>query len=927
MNGPDKWWQNEQLLTGIREWFGITPEHAIRHVGFRSQLPPVVLLAMAVAVVALATWLYWREQALPRWLRVFLASLRVVSCLVVLLFLACPFVSLERRVTIRRNLLVMVDRSRSMGIEDKRTTPESVGDAALALGKASHPLPAEHKALVRAHRSALRSREALEKRNDDDVMRAMAEADVALASVPTRQDKELPPAAASAVAEVQSIRHEQNGLRESIRSLTDRGGLNESRYQELAAAQAAIAEKIISTLEKIRQLPVAVPAETQGQVARSPRIALAAGLAGNHDPPVLEEVAAACNVHGFVFGDKLEATGTGAEAVIRGFGTTKATDDSTRGGDALEEAIAKHSGQPLAGVVLITDGAFNAGTDPLEVARRMKEQNIPLYPVGIGLEAPRDIALRFVIVPEAVFPEDKVTARVQVFSSGYRGQPVAVRLRLDGKEAASKTVELTDSNLLVDLPFDIPKGVTGAKSLVVEATPQPDEQTDANNRIERTLKVIDQKIKVLYVEGKPRWEYRYLRVVLQRDQRLDVKFLLTQGDKELAGASPEYLGYYPDKPDEAFQFDLVILGEVPSWYFDQAQLERMVRHVRERGGALLMLAGDRYAPATYGNTPLGEVLPVRTSEDPATQVPESWFPAVTPAGKRSFPMLAPSDEATAAVWSLVRPLYRLPSLAGPKPGAHVLLEVPRPGEEPYPLLAWHYAGTGKVMFVGTDQLWRLRLMRGDQNHMLFWGKAIQFLSLSRLLGENKRIRLEVDRTECRAGEPVEIHANVLDDSYQPSTAKDYTVRLERLVTGNEGGTSEGTSVVASTQPLTLAAVPGSPGLFQCVARPEETGHYQVKARIEDKDFANVVDLAVRNADREQQEPAMQAAVLGKMAELSGGRYFSIRDWPSLPGVIEARDSTALERKDKEIWDIWPLYVALVSCAGLEWFIRRKRYLL
>jgi hypothetical protein len=150
MSAAMKWLESEEVITAIRDWFGIGPDYTITHVGFRSQLPLAVLLAAAAGAVLLTAWLYWREKMLSRWLRVFLTFLRAAVYLAVLLILACPFVSMEKQITIRRNLLVLLDRSKSMAIEDKRATPEALADAALALGKSGYALPAEHESLVRA---------------------------------------------------------------------------------------------------------------------------------------------------------------------------------------------------------------------------------------------------------------------------------------------------------------------------------------------------------------------------------------------------------------------------------------------------------------------------------------------------------------------------------------------------------------------------------------------------------------------------------------------------------------------------------------------------------------------------------------------------------------------------------------------------------
>jgi hypothetical protein len=271
----------------------------------------------------------------------------------------------------------------------------------------------------------------------------------------------------------------------------------------------------------------------------------------------------------------------------------------------------------------------------------------------------------------------------------------------------------------------------------------------------------------------------------------------------------------------------------------------------------------------------------------------------------------------------VRPLYRLPNLGGAKPAATVLLEVPPgPGRaEPYPLAAWHYAGTGKAMYIGTDQLWRLRYKRGDTHHARFWGQAIQFLALSRLLGENKRVRIEAGRNELRAGDRLDVHANVLNEFYEPVEAADYTVVLETAAETNAEA-----SRVAAPIAVRLAPVPDTPGLYQGYCTPPRKGRYTLRARPEDAELANTVDITVSEPNPEQREPAMQEALLRSMADLSGGRYFRAREWPALPGTLGGQEREVVEQQTLNIWDRWPPYVLLVLCLGLEWFIRRRHHL-
>ena len=667
------------------------------------------------------------------------------------------------------------------------------------------------------------------------------------------------------------------------------------------------------------KVPFEAPSQTlsakdRAEVANASRMDLAKGILDHPTLETLRDLGLTHKVRYFCFGERLEPTSGEGEVLADSLRRIAATAKATRLGSAIEVAVSRYAGQPVAGILVLTDGASNGGVDPLEVARRLRERRIPLFTVGLGLPNPPDVRVETVSVHDTVLLKDTVSVYVQVASTGYANRTVDLTLKLDGERVARERVLLTDKTQFVELQFT-PDRKTGSAKLAVEIEGLPGESSTDNNRVEKTIRVIDEKIRVLYVEGKPRWEYRYLRRVLLRDPSLDVKFLMTEGDRDLAKAHDRYLATFPEEASKAFAFDLVILGDVPADYFTPAQLERMEQLVRERGGSLLMLAGERHAPQSYLDTPIAAVLPVKLHPAGREAIAGSIHPVLTDAGKKSTVVALDADPDTnAGLWRLVKPLYSVPALEGKKPAATVLLTLGDAGRrtEPYPLVAWHRYGSGKALFVGTDHLWRLRFKRGDIHHLHFWGQAIRFLTLSRLLGENKQIRLETPRRSYRTGEHVHILANVLTETYDRVTAPTYTIRIERL------------EPQAGTQELTLEPVKGAGGgLYQGFFTPEAEGQYRLRVRPEDAERANTVDFTVATTPLEQLEPAMQQARLEKMAELSGGRYFTVRDLPSLPDAITGEQRTAVVRREKELWDLPLIFVVLLACLGLEWFLRRR----
>ncbi|MEE3177027.1 MAG: hypothetical protein VX269_06720, partial [Verrucomicrobiota bacterium] len=283
---------------------------------------------------------------------------------------------------------------------------------------------------------------------------------------------------------------------------------------------------------------------------------------------------------------------------------------STEIGSAINEAVGKFAGREVAGVMVLSDFISVKGKDPVESARSLSTQGIPIHTLSLGLPSPPDIHVRKIIGPDVVFKGDRVPLRVQIESKGYNERTLPITLKIDGTEQPSQQIKLKDGIQFAELIF-VPEQESGTVELEVSAAAFNNETTDKNNSTSHSVRILDEKIKVLYVEGIPRWEFRYLRWVLLRDPRLDVRFLMTQGDPALAGSSPRHIGSLPPNKEDLFKYDLIILGDVPAGYFNTEQLELIDELVKERGGSLMMLAGPVAAPTSYKDTAIANILPVK----------------------------------------------------------------------------------------------------------------------------------------------------------------------------------------------------------------------------------------------------------------------------------------------------------------------------
>jgi hypothetical protein len=510
--------------------------------------------------------------------------------------------------------------------------------------------------------------------------------------------------------------------------------------------------------------------------------------------------------------------------------------------------------------------------------------------------------------------------RIRIDCKGFEKRKVVATVTVDGAEEYREELALGSGMQFHDLMVRIPRGAEGLATFDVGVTALPGEAVPENNRRRETLRILNERIRVLYIEGAPRWEYRYLRTILQRDPRVEVTFIATTAKPELIYSSREYIGAFPASDREAFKYDIVILGDVKSSFFRDEELRRLEHMIRDRGSSLLMLAGRRFAPASYEETPVRDLLPVLFDNSPWDEVAENTHLVPTTEGLRGTVMkLEPSERKTRTVWARVKPLDGVPPVTGVKAGAVVLAQLSDfgPRVSRYPLAVWHRYGAGKVMFIGTDRIWRLRLKTGNRYHWRFWSQAIQFLGLSRLLGENRRVRIETDRRSISEGENVGIYAHVLDDEFMPATVPGFPVAVHRE-------DDAGSQPICSLQ---LTPVAGTPGLYRGQLRPGADGRYSIRSDEGDRSAANEAHFDVRPANRELANPTARVDQLEALAGVSGGLHLSAGNVAGIRGLIpEPESHTAVRRQHSALWDSWWVLVIFVVLCGTEWFNRRWNYM-
>jgi len=676
--------------------------------------------------------------------------------------------------------------------------------------------------------------------------------------------------------------------------------IRDQRIDEVDRKRAEIGLGAITSLSQ--PLDPAREAEAR-QISRAD---LVKAVLGNGNLHLWEDLKRDFNVETFLFGQ------TAAPADEPGWLMDyRPASNTTAIGDSVRGVLDRERGQPLAGIVLMTDGGNNAGSPPTEAAEEAAREGVPLYAYGVGITSPRDIIVSHLSAPAIAFAKDEMPVTVQVRGQGLSGQTGHLTLKMGDQEVASKEITFTGGDEIVPLNFT--PQAKGDYELTASIPPRGDETSKENNSASQRVRVIDDKIKVLYIEQAPRWEFRFLEQVLLRDRRIQPSFVLVDGDPSIAqGEGTPYLAKFPDEKEALFKYDMVIVGDVDPKVFSADQLAEIGEFVSKFGGACLFIAGRNSMPDAYRGSVFEKMLPVELEpyQVGANAEGRAVHLALTPLGRGSEMLrLEPDEEANAALWAKLPPVYWDYKVARPKPAARVLVEDPDPALASHfgnmPVLATQQFGVGQVFYLGTDGLWRWRRNEGVDQYPVLWGQVVQGAALAHLLGSSKKTQLSVDKEEHNVGDPVTVYARLYNDSFLPigdaQVAAQYTVGDEQT-------------------PIMLRAVPDQPGMYRGDFVALKAGRYKVSTMADQK---TTVEFSASEPQFELGETAMNEALLRQMASISGGRFFREEDLGELGKELNRKPETLHTSRDVEVWASPFYFMLMCAVAATEWVLRKR----
>ena len=574
----------------------------------------------------------------------------------------------------------------------------------------------------------------------------------------------------------------------------------------------------------------------------------------------------------------------------------------------------------MSGLVLMSDGRSpfppNRG-----LIKRLQQESIPVFTVPIGSPEPmRDASITDVTAPGTAFIRDTVPIITTVQSRGLEdGDPVRVRVtdKDTGDVLDTMTIEVDGEEIEVMLDANLEQA--GERRLVVEVDSLSGDLIEDNDTIEIRVDVVDRPIRVLYVEGYPRWEYRYLKNILVREQSIESSVMLISADREFAQEGNTPISRLPRTEDEFEAFDLIIIGDVPSGFFSPEQVRLIKKQVSDRGTGLFWLSGSRHTPGSWAGSELDDLLPIRSPLD----LGRSTEPVVvepTELSRRLGVLVLDPDDPSGwrrsisdldSGWSRLQSL-RIVEENQIKPTTETLAEAVTSSGERHPLLLSMRFGSGQVLFSAVDDVWRWRFGLGETLTERWWVGLVRMLARQAIDGGESDFVLQVDPDDLVPGSAARIQLNVRDESLVDTLGETVALEIREV---SDPRLTEIDLVRQGESPEWVADwFPDEVGRFGFELKDPQLA---VRSRSEATPVVDVVQ-----PDDEFRNPDTDHDLLAEMSESTGGRVLDLESMDNLPSLLPNREVLIQNPVVVPIWNTGAMFLLLLGLLASEWIGRR-----
>lgn len=570
----------------------------------------------------------------------------------------------------------------------------------------------------------------------------------------------------------------------------------------------------------------------------------------------------------------------------------------------------------LRGVVLASDGDWNEGLPPVVAASKLRNRGVPVFavPVGSPSRLP-DVELLSLDAPTFGVAGKAVRIPFTIDSAMPRAFSTTVTLKSSDGDEVTKEVRVEPMARTTDEVTWKPKG-TGEFTVKLTVPRHADELLPDNNALTAPIAIREEKLRVLVVESSPRWEYRYLRNALSRDPGIELSCLLFHpGLGKPGGGNKDYIKAFPKGLDELGKFDVVFLGDVgvetgqlsPE---DCRQLKGLVEH---QASGLVFMPGMDGREFSLMETELGELCPVvLDSSQPGgwgSRTPDHF--ELTESGRRSLlTKLADSPEENAAVWEGLPGFQWYAPVVRAKAGSDVLCVHKDASNESgrLPLLVTRTFGAGKVLFMGTDGAWRWRKGVEDKYHYRFWGQVVRWMAYQRNMAKGETMRLYYVPDQPKMGQPLTLHANVMEPGGEPVKGGEVTARI--------------TAPSGKTETVRFRPDGEEWGTFTGRFEPKEPGKYKVALACKQTKGTLEAALNVQGVALERVGKPSRPEVLEEIARVTRGRVVKPDDLDAIARhLAELPEPPPLVRR-VQLWCHPAAAGLLVGLLGITWAGRK-----
>jgi hypothetical protein len=592
------------------------------------------------------------------------------------------------------------------------------------------------------------------------------------------------------------------------------------------------------------------------------------------------------------------------------------TAPATRIGDSLKQFAVETADLPVGAVVLLSDGSDNSGGIDLDTIAALRNRRIPVHTVGFGLEQiPNDVEINDAMVAPRALADSRLSARVSFHQRGYAGRKATLTVRDGANILASRDVTFGPDDKIQSESLLFNAGSAGAKTLQFHIDPMPGEQNQTNNSVTRLVNVESGKRRILYVEGEPRWEYKFIRRAEDDDRIVQVASMLRTTENKIyrqgINDPKELADGFPSRAEDLFAFQGLIFGSVEAGYFTLPQQQLIKEFVDRRGGGVLFLGGRfGLADGGWAGSNVADLIPTILPSGKNTFHRDPATVELTQAGADSIVTRLIDDPVkNIERWKKLPYLMDYQDAGTPKPGAAVLAEMNAHGQK-LPFLITENYGRGRTAIVASGGVWRWQMSQplGDPTHNMFWHQLLRWL----VTDSPGQVVASVPNQMLFDDGRIHLTADIRDKSYQPAPDS----HVEAHVLGPNG-------ISASIE---MNPVPDAPGQFQADWNAEKPGSYvtEVVAQRAGQEIGrDVLTFQRMDGVAENFHTEQNRDLLEKLATQTGGRYWRPDQISNLPAEIPYSDAGITMRETKELWNMPIIFLVLILLRFSEWLLRRK----